>query len=167
MKGAGTLVKRGTPITRHDSYATVDVPRLKALIEASFGRTLAPDYLRGGRCLRRLPRRANTRGAAIFPSRRRRRAYLSKFSVEPQAQGEGMGYDLWSAFCRDFPKFFWRTRHANPIVPWYLGVADGMLRRPLWHVLWRGLEPEKIVSASGRSRRQEAARTSCSDFVSG
>ena len=37
-------LKRGAPIVSHDSYATVDVPRLKALVEASFGRTLAPDF---------------------------------------------------------------------------------------------------------------------------
>lgn len=144
VKGAGTLVKRGTPITRHDSYATVDVPRLKALIEASFGKALAPDYFE--RPILAVYLDEQYRGAAIFHPGDAA-AYLSKFSVEPQAQGEGVGFDLWQAFSRDFPRFFWRTRHDNPVLPWYFGVADGMVRRPLWHVLWRGLEPEKIVSA--------------------
>jgi bifunctional N-acetylglutamate synthase/kinase len=144
VKGAGTLVKRGTPITRHDSYATVDVPRLKALVEASFGRRLLPDFFE--RPLLAAYLDEQYRGAAIFlPGNAG--AYLSKFSVEPQAQGEGVGYDLWQAFCRDFPRFFWRTRHDNPVLSWYLGVADGMVRRPAWHVLWRGLDPESIPSA--------------------
>jgi hypothetical protein len=144
VKGAGTLVKRGTPITRHGSYATLDVPRLRALVEASFGKALAPDFFE--RPMLAVYLDEQYRGAAIFlPGQAG--AYLSKFSVLPQAQGEGMGNDLWQAFCRDFPRFFWRTRHDNPVLPWYLGVADGMARRPHWHVLWRGLEPQSIPSA--------------------
>jgi bifunctional N-acetylglutamate synthase/kinase len=156
VKGAGTLVKRGTPITRHDSYAALDVPRLKALVEASFGRTLVPDFFE--RPMHAVYLDEQYRGAAIFlPGQAG--AYLSKFSVEPQAQGEGMGYDLWQAFSRDFPMFFWRTRHDNPIVPWYLGVADGMARRPQWHVFWRGFEPERIPAAIAE------AEAHASDFV--
>jgi hypothetical protein len=144
VKGAGTLVKRGTPITRHDSYATVDVPRLRALIEASFGRTLVPDFFE--RPMLSVYLDEQYRSAALFlPGRQM--AYLSKFSVEPQAQGEGMGLDLWQAFSRDIARFVWRTRHDNPVLPWYLGIADGMARRPSWHVLWRGIEPESIPAA--------------------
>ncbi len=144
VKGAGTLVKRGTPITRHDSYTTIDVPRLRALLEASFGRALQPDFFERPPLAVYLD--AQYRGAAIFlPGNSV--AYLSKFSVEPQAQGEGVGNDLWQAFCRDFPSFVWRTRRDNAIVPWYLGVADGMARRPAWYVFWRGVEPERIVTA--------------------
>jgi hypothetical protein len=144
VKGAGTLVKRGTPITRHDSYATVDVPRLRALVEASFGRTLVPDFFERQPLAVYLDEQY--RGAAIFlPGESV--PYLSKFSVEPQAQGEGMGNDLWQAFCRDFPSFVWRTRRDNSIAPWYMSVADGMARRPTWYVFWRGIEPEHIVPA--------------------
>ncbi|HTQ02245.1 MAG TPA: hypothetical protein VMI54_00260 [Polyangiaceae bacterium] len=144
VKGAGTLVKRGAPIVRHDSYASVDVPRLRALIESSFGRTLVPDFFE--RPMLAVYLDEQYRGAALFfPGEAG--AYLSKFSVEPQAQGEGLGNDLWSAFSRDFPEFFWRTRPTNPVVPWYMSVADGMARRPLWHVFWRGLTPERIPAA--------------------
>lgn len=157
VKGAGTLVKRGTPITRHDSYATIDVPRLRALVEASFGRTLAPDFFERPPLAVYLDEQY--RGAAIFlPGTDI--AYLSKFSVEPQAQGEGMGNDLWQAFCRDFRSFVWRTRRDNPIVPWYMSVADGMARRSPWYVFWRGVEPERIVSAIAE------AEARASDFTS-
>jgi acetylglutamate kinase len=156
VKGAGTLVKRGTPIVRHESYSTLDVPRLRALIEASFGRTLVPEFFE------RAPLAVYVdeqyRGAAVFlPGDAG--AYLSKFSVEPQAQGEGVGYDLWQAFCRDIQCFFWRTRHDNPVLSWYLGMADGMARRPAWHVLWRGLEPERIPLAIAEAEAHP------SDFV--
>jgi acetylglutamate kinase len=77
--------------------------------------------------------------------------YLSKFAVEPQAQGEGMGNDLWQALARDFSRLFWRTRHDNPILPWYLGLADGMARTARWYILWRGIDaariPEVMVEA--------------------
>lgn len=148
VKGAGTLLKRGTPITRHDTYATVDVPRLRALMEASFGRTLQPDFFERPMLACYLDEQY--RGAAIFlPGDAA--AYLSKFTVEPQAQGEGMGNDLWQAFCRDFPHFVWRTRRDNPVVPWYSSVADGMVRRPNWYVFWRGLDPERIPAAIAES----------------
>ncbi len=156
VKGAGTLVKRGTPIVRHDSFATVDVPRLRALVEASFGRTLVPDFFEQPILAVYLDEQY--RGAAIFHAGEAG-AYLSKFSVEPQAQGEGMGLDLWQAFCRDFRQFYWRTRHDNPVLPWYLGIADGMARRPLYHVLWCGIEPETIPSAIAEAEAKP------SDFV--
>jgi len=156
VKGAGTLVKRGTPIERHDGYATLDVSRLRALVEKSFGRALAPDFFE------RPPHAVyldeQYRGAAILhpggivP-------YLTKFAVLPQAQGEGMGYDLWQALARDHAHFFWRTRHDNPILPWYLGVCDGMARTPAWSVLWLGVEPEQIPQVIAEAEARP------SDFV--
>jgi hypothetical protein len=142
VKGAGTLVKRGTPIVRHDSYAGLDIPRLRALVDASFGRVLVPEFFERPPLAIYLDEQY--RGAAIvLPGQAA--PYLSKFAVEPQAQGEGMGNDLWQALTRDFSRLFWRTRHDNPIVPWYLGLADGMLRTQSWYVLWRGIEPARIA----------------------
>jgi hypothetical protein len=151
VKGAGTLIKRGTPIVRHESYATLDVARLRTLVETSFGRSLAPDFFE--RAPHAVYLDEQYRGAAILhpggtvP-------YLTKFAVLPQAQGEGMGYDLWQALARDHARFFWRTRHDNPILGWYLGVCDGMARTPSWCVLWRGVEtvriPDVIAEAEAR-----------------
>jgi len=141
VKGAGTLVKRGTPIARSDSYSGLDVPRLRALVESSFGRALLPEFFE------RPPLAVyvdeHYRGAAIVLSGKVA-PYLSKFAVEPQAQGEGMGNDLWQALARDFSRLFWRTRHENPILPWYFGLADGMVRTANWHILWRGIESVQI-----------------------
>jgi acetylglutamate synthase len=60
---------------------------------------------------------------------------------------------------RDFPSFFWRTRHDNPVLTFYLGVADGMARTARWYVLWRGLPPALIPNAIAEAE----ARTT--DFV--
>jgi acetylglutamate synthase len=73
--------------------------------------------------------------------------YLTKFAVERQAQGEGIGGELWSIVARDFPSFFWRSRPANPIGAWYVKQCDGFVRFPEWHLFWRGLAPDAIEPA--------------------
>jgi len=145
-RGAGTLVKRGTEVRRYASYAELDVGRLRALLEASFGRRAREDFF--VREPLAIYVEQGYRAAAILePSPVA--PFLTKFAVEPLAQGEGMGRDLWQAMERDFPRVFWRARPDNPIASWYLNECDGMLRLTRWHVFWRGLEPEEIPGAVG------------------
>jgi acetylglutamate kinase len=73
--------------------------------------------------------------------------YLTKFAVERQAQGEGIGGELWSLVTRDYPSFFWRSRPDNAITAWYAKQCDGLARFPEWHVFWRGLPIETIDPA--------------------
>ena len=77
--------------------------------------------------------------------------YLTKFAVEPEAQGEGIGNDLWQAMQSDFPSLFWRARPENPINSWYQSVCDGMVRLPRWTVFFRGIEPGKIPAIVARA----------------
>jgi GNAT superfamily N-acetyltransferase len=144
VKGAGTLVKRGSAVERHTSYSTVDVPRLRQLLESSFGKELAEGFFD-------LPPLAvyvdpSYRGAAIvhdaYPV-----PYLSKFAVQPEAQGEGIGRDIWEVLVRHHAQLYWRSRADNPIASWYVSVCDGMVRRPAWHVYFRGLAVELIAEA--------------------
>jgi acetylglutamate synthase len=87
--------------------------------------------------------------------------YLSKFAVEPVAQGEGIGRDLWRAMAREFPRLFWRTRAGNPIASWYFSVCDGMVRSSDWNVFWRGIETDLVPQIV------EAALGVRDDFVRG
>ena len=153
VKGAGTLVKRGSEVQRHLSYATVDVPRLRQLLETSFGKELAPGFFD-------LPPLsvyvdASYRGAAIvhdaYPA-----PYLSKFAVQPEAQGEGIGRDIWEVLVRDHAELFWRSRSDNPIASWYLSVCDGMVRRTAWQVYFRGIPVELIPEAVAQAERRGA-----------
>jgi acetylglutamate kinase len=152
VKGAGTLIKRGSVVERHQSYATLDVVRLKHLLETSFGKDLSPSYFE-------LPPLAvyvdaSYRGAAVvhdaYPA-----PYLSKFAVLPEAQGEGIGRDVWEALVRHHAELFWRSRADNPIASWYVSVCDGMVRRPAWQVYFRGIPveliPEAVAQAEARS----------------
>jgi hypothetical protein len=141
VRGAGTLIKPGTVVERRNSYAEVDLSRLTALLESSFGRPLSALFFE--RPIAAVYFEPNYRGAAIVldggPA-----PYLTKFAVEPDAQGEGIGNDLWQAMQRDFPRLFWRGRPENPITPWYQSVCDGMVRLPNWNLYWRGIAPDKI-----------------------
>jgi acetylglutamate kinase len=73
--------------------------------------------------------------------------YLTKFAVDREAQGEGIGRDLWQRMVADHPTVFWRARPDNPISAWYVTECSGMARFPEWHVFWKGLEPAHIADA--------------------
>jgi hypothetical protein len=150
IKGAGTLIRKGSRIERHGDFAVIDRVRLRALIESAFSRRLHEGALDpGGRLERQTERlylEENYLGAALV-SQTAVGPYLTKFAVERQAQGEGIGTDLWAVFARDYPSFFWRARPTNSITPWYVKQCDGLVRLPEWHVFWRGLAPERIPAA--------------------
>lgn len=148
VKGAGTLIKRGSAVQRKSSYAELDQARLHALLEESFGRTLLPGFFERPPLAVYLE--ADYRGAGIVFDGSLA-PYLGKFAVERQAQGEGIGNDLWQAMLRDFPALFWRGRPDNPIDPWYQSVCDGMVRLPEWHVFWRGIAPEHVPEIVARA----------------
>jgi acetylglutamate kinase len=144
VKGAGTLLKRRPRILRLRGWDGVDPTRLRELLEASFGRVASSSML--DRPVARVYVEAAYRGAAIVCDTPLG-PYLSKFAVVREAQGEGLGRDLWDAMIADDPSVFWRARAKNPIVDWYTNVCDGLARFPEWNVYWKGLAPECIASA--------------------
>lgn len=153
VKGAGTLVKRGSAVERHTSYATVDLPRLRQLLESSFGKELSESFFELPPLAVYLD--ASYRGAAIvhdaYPV-----PYLSKFAVQPEAQGEGIGRDIWEVLVRHHAQLFWRSRADNPIASWYVSVCDGMVRRAAWQVYFRGLPVELIPEAVAQAEARGA-----------
>ena len=144
IRGAGTLIRRGSVIDVLSDPNAIDGPRLSSLIESAFGRKLRAGAL--DRPWERVYLEPGYR-AAVLLTRTPAGVYLSKFVVERQAQGEGIGGDLWTALVRDYPSFFWRARPDNPIAPWYTRLCDGLVRTPNWHVYWRGLGPNEIAPA--------------------
>ena len=148
VRGAGTLIRPGSCIERFDSYEAIDQQRLQRLLEASFGRALKPGFF--SRKIRGLYLETNYRAAAILEASTPA-PLLTKFAVEPVAQGEGMGHDLWRCILRDERKIYWRARPQNPIVSWYAGLCDGLARQRQWSVFWKGLEPAEIPLALERA----------------
>jgi len=144
VKGAGTLLSRGARIVRHQGWDGVDVPRVRELLTSSFGRAPADDFF--ARTPSHVYLEESYRGCVILldapPG-----AYLSKFAVSAEAQGEGIARDLWEALMADTPVVFWRARRTNPISEWYVKLCDGLARVPDWTVYWKGLAPTAIPSA--------------------
>jgi hypothetical protein len=150
VSGAGTLIRKGSRIERHPDLGAIDRQRLRVLLESAFGRSIKPGVIDPGGSLERETERVyleeNYLGAAVV-SQTRVGVYLSKFAVERQAQGEGIGTDLWAVLIANHPSFFWRARPGNPINPWYAKQCDGLARFGEWHVFWRGLPPAAIEPA--------------------
>ena len=137
VKGAGTLVRRGSRIARHDAWSDVDQPRLQALIEDAFGRRLVPGFAE--RPARKIYVAGDYRGAAVVADTSLA-PYLSKFAVTTVARGEGVGRDLWQAVSADHPKLFWRSRADNPITSWYRTACPP----PTSVDCWASVEPRML-----------------------
>ena len=144
VKGAGTLLRRGAVIQAYPGGVGLDRERLGALLASAFGRPLRPDALE--RAVDDVYLVDDYRGVAVIV-RTPLGSYLTKFAVDQEAQGEGLGRDLWDAVASDHPVLYWRARHDNPINAWYGKLADGLARFPEWHVFWRGLAVEQIPAA--------------------
>ena len=137
-KGSGTLVRRGERVLRFASWDGVDLPRLRALIESSFGRALVDDYFERTRpCCVHVSE--NYRAAMILTSEEGM-TYLDKFAVLDDAQGEGLGRAVWQVMRAEHPQLFWRSRHGNPVNHFYYAESDGCLKQPRWKVFWYGLD---------------------------
>jgi acetylglutamate kinase len=144
VSGAGTLVRRGSRIDPYTSWESLDQVRARALFESAFGRPLRAGFF--AEPVERIYLEESFRGVAVV-RQTKVAPYLTKFAVDRQAQGEGIGTELWSVLVRDVPTFFWRSRPANPITPWYAKQCDGMARFAEWHVFWRGLPVPSIQPA--------------------
>jgi acetylglutamate kinase len=160
VKGAGTLIRRGSRVERHASWATLDADRLVALIEEAFGRPLVPGFR--GRPFAAAFVADDYRGAAIVDDTALG-PYLSKFAVTTVARGEGVGRDLWRPLVADYPRLYWRSRTDNPITSWYREQCDGFQRITIggvpWVALWRGLPAGEVAAAI------EYCATAPPDFV--
>jgi hypothetical protein len=141
VSGSGTLIRRGSRIDAHAGWEGLDQVRARGLFESAFGRPLRTGFF--AEPVERIYLEESFRGIAVI-RQTKVAPYLTKFAVDRQAQGEGIGTELWSVLARDYPTFFWRSRPANPITPWYAKQCDGLARFPEWHVFWRGLPVSSI-----------------------
>jgi GNAT superfamily N-acetyltransferase len=144
VNGAGTLIRRGSRIDVRAGWDGIDRARIETLFASAFERPVRADFF--AQPLARIFLEENYAGVAVVQASPVA-PYLTKFAVERQAQGEGIGGELWSTLARDFPRFFWRSRPANPITSWYIKQCDGFVRTPAWQVFWRGIPPDTLDSA--------------------
>ncbi|WP_428264203.1 hypothetical protein [Haliangium sp.] len=144
MRGAGTLIRRGARIDHRVGFGEVDIDAVRRLLESAFERPLAAEFFT--RPVSALYVADDYRGLAVVKDTPHG-PYLSKFAVERQAQGEGVGGDLWRALCAAHDTLLWRSRAENPVNAWYAQRCHGMIRVDPWQVFWRGLEVERVPAA--------------------
>ena len=136
-KGSGTLVRRGERVLKGADWGDFDLARLRGLVESAFGRELAPDYFESTRLHHAYV--SEQYRAAVILTREDEGVYLDKFAVLDEAQGEGLGRAVWQVMRERTPSLFWRSRHGNPVNPFYYAESDGCLKQEKWKVFWYGL----------------------------
>jgi len=136
-KGSGTLIRRGERVEVHTDWSRLDLQRLHALIEASFRRKLTPDYFERTRLYKAYV--SENYRAALILTEEEGFAYLDKFAVADDAQGEGLGRAAWQVMREENPQLFWRSRHNNLINQFYYAESDGCYKEPKWKVYWYGM----------------------------
>lgn len=137
-KGSGTLVRRGERVLRFDSWEGVNLERMRVLIESSFARGLVADYFENTKP-HRIYISENYRTALIL-TQEEGFAYLDKFAVLDDAQGEGLGRAVWHVMREENPQLFWRSRHNNQVNIFYYAESDGCYKQEKWKVFWYGIE---------------------------
>lgn len=141
VKGAGTIIRKKSEILCFHSAAGVDIQRLIALLEESFGRTLKDPGILDSVIEYHID--SQYRGAVLLEEYRGMR-YLSKFAVGIQARGEGVAQELWESVLSRPGPLFWRSRRKNTIHRWYERLADGFHRLNQWTVYWKNMPAERI-----------------------
>lgn len=137
-KGAGTLIRMGERIRCHTDLSSIDVPRLRGLLEDSFGRKLHLDYFEK-KPFYRIYLADSYRAVAIL-TLEQGYPYLDKFAVTTDAQGDGVGGSLWQRLAKENDRLFWRARIDNEVNPWYFARSTGAYKNEKWVVFWYGLE---------------------------
>jgi len=144
-KGSGTLVRRGERVLQASRWEDLDLARLRGLIDSAFGRKLVDGYFENTR-LKQAYVSENYR-AAIVLIEADGRTYLDKFAVLDDAQGEGLGRAVWQIMREQNPSVFWRSRHGNPVNPFYYSESDGCLKQEKWKVFWYGMHGFDEIAA--------------------
>ncbi len=129
--GAGTLIRKGEQISKLVKLDVEQMGMLSKLLEKSFSRQLKPSYFEKLESQTVLLA-SSGRAAAIIIEGQHGVAYLDKFAVTPEAQGEGLGAALWQRLHSEYPVLYWRSRRSNPINSWYFQQAEFSARNNLW-----------------------------------
>ncbi len=142
--GKGTFIKLGTEIEEYSSWEELRKDRIEKLVLNSFGRKLIDGYFE-------LPVESiiidkKYKGMAVIRAVEDMH-YLDKFCVSEEAQGQGIGQDIWFHIINKFQSLFWRARKDNSINLWYFQKADGCIKLDKWIMYWINLNDEHIKKA--------------------
>ncbi len=152
VKGAGCVVRTGSKIIRYSDIGSLDREKLCNLFESSFQRKLiGHDFMDRATDLYV---EENYQGAGLLEPHGES-MYLSKFTVETVARGEGLAQELWRKISNNHQAVFWRSYVGNPVNHWYEKLADGYHREGTWKIFWCKVEINKIQDMITFALRQE------------
>ncbi|KAF8213204.1 hypothetical protein K438DRAFT_1081993 [Mycena galopus ATCC 62051] len=181
-----TLLRRGLPIRVLRTTNDIDRPKMNALLEQSFGRTLDDQafYKRLEHALDFVIVAGDYVGAAIVTNEPRPGcaepiSYLDKFAVLPSHQGDGTVDFLWVALhdesyglghpfsanpnggkagVGEGRDLVWRSRANNPVNKWYFERSSGHTRMGSWVLFW--CDAEKRLKLEQAQRATAGCRMS-------
>jgi acetylglutamate kinase len=137
-RGAGTLVRKGEEVKVYENPDSEVLSRVAGRVEKSFGRTLQKNWIADlHEPLVLLSE--SSRAAAVVVEGKDGVAYLDKFIVTPDAQGEGLGAAMWQVLRARYSQIYWRARTANPVAGWYFQQSDSSYRKDEWVVFTIGI----------------------------
>lgn len=145
-EGAGTLIRKGERIFKLDSIATEQRTMVGDLLEKSFKRELRAEYFDELK-LQTLLLASSGRAAAVIAEGKDGIAYLDKFAVTPEAQGEGLAAALWQRLRAEYPVLYWRSRRANPVNAWYFQQAEFVVKNSSWAGFAYGMPDNKTATS--------------------
>ncbi|KAJ7492772.1 mitochondrial amino-acid acetyltransferase [Mycena latifolia] len=174
-----TLLRRGLPIRVLRTVNDIDRPKLNALLEQSFGRTLDQKafYQRLEQTLDFVVIAGDYVGAAIVTNEpcegsEAPISYLDKFAVLPSHQGDGTVDFLWVALhdesyglghpfsanpnggkggMGEGRDLVWRSRANNPVNKWYFERSSGHMRMGSWVLFWCDAEKRLKLEQARRA----------------
>ncbi|NCN09149.1 MAG: acetylglutamate kinase [Leptospira sp.] len=143
VKGSGTLIRKGSILTKHSKLNSLDKDKLAFLIESSFRKSLKADFLEKNQ-FDSILLESEYKACALF-IQWKDGVLLSKFAVDEIARGEGIGRDIWDMMKQLYPKIIWRAKSSNSINSWYAKEADGQWKNKDWHFYWIGIQPKEVA----------------------
>jgi acetylglutamate kinase len=143
-RGKGTFIKLRTDINEYSGWDSLNKTKIEKLVQNSFGRKLKIGYF--DLPVKEVIIDKNYRGMAVV-----RKVddmyYLDKFCVSEEAQGQGIGQEIWLHLMNKYSCLFWRARRENPVNNWYFQKADGCLKLGKWILFWINLRQSQIEKA--------------------
>ncbi|KAG9296350.1 hypothetical protein G9A89_014942 [Geosiphon pyriformis] len=151
-----TVLRAGLKVISSNSFAKINLPAFRSLIEASFGRKLNFEkYIsRMEKSLDTIIITGDYQGAAVINMESANTSligdvpYLDKFVVAPSSQGIGVADILWKQIQLKYPNLMWRSRDDNRVNKWYFERSDGNIKVPgtHWRMFWYGLDGVKRIN---------------------
>ena len=144
IKGGGTVFREKSLFVSHKNTikSKVDKKKLSLLLNRSYGKTLAEQSL-----LEKASHyyiESNFKGVIILMQTRLGH-YLSKFAVDISVRGLGLASELWQNMETDIHEgLFWRCKHQNSFLSWYIKICDGYQKEKDWCIFWKRQNKEKI-----------------------